>query len=1152
MRTRLFFACLQIVVVAAVLILGWPSVPSARADEPAPLDASPTLEGTLTAPPSTETPTPDPVTATLTAEPAATGTALPEGTLPATEAGSPTPAATIDPGATLTGAPDPATPTTTVAAATTEPAATATDPATPATATDSPPQSAMPSATPMPSIVAPESATPSATPTLTGTATFTPTPSATASPTFTPTPTPLPASSATPAVLSPEPPQAEAPASRAGTPSTTLVISQVYGGGGNAGAPYRNDFIELRNLGPSAVDLGGWSVQYAPATSGSWQSVALAGLVQPGSTYLLQLGSGGGEGAALPAPEAAHSLNIAASAGKVALVSEAAPLAGSCPDSALVVDFLGYGVTASCYETAPTGNLSAGAAAHRMGPADTDHNAVDFGVAAPSPHGNVVSPPTSTTTPTPTPTPTVTPTLPVTVTATATPTASSTISPAAPGSVLINEVVTDPQQDWSGGGFGPVPGAGPVSDTDEWIELLILADGLDLTAWTLELRDGSDVSGDLTEAGAFQVVRYLGAGSAAATRAGDRLVLGNVRGSGTLNNAVTVQLLDSHGGLIDAVTLGGGAPSGDADSAAEEAVARRPDGAGLWVRQAATPGQANDLAPQPTPTATATATVTPTAAATPSAYPAGAVLINEVAWAGTAASANDEWLELFNPGPIPIALAGWRLSDGGDIDLSFPPGLAIPAGGFLLLERTDDSTIADVPADLLYSGGLSNGGETLVLRDATGSVIDIAAGAGGWPAGDAALFATMERAGGGWRTQAGAATGHAADGSPLRGTPRGLNSAYRPAPTPVSYPATVLLNEVLPAPGDGSDEFVEVFNTGAEAVDVSGWQLDDSAGGSAPFHLPAGTVVGPRALLAFSKSETGLAFNNSGDTARLLHPDGGVADELVYTRSPGVDVSWARVPDGGAWAATTQVTPGLPNTAAPPAEGGPPADSGAPEQEAASVPIGVFRTWPAGAWATLTGRVTVPAPLFGPRQIYLQDETGGIAVYLGRGDWPALPVGQSVTVLGYSRVRSGRFELYVRTLFQVDAPPMEGGAGIAPAPGPVGPGTAGSLLTLTGRVVKLESTAFWLDAGAGPVRVFFAASTGVRRPKVARGDIWTVTGVVVEMTATKTRAAGYQLQPRFAADVQPVRARYVAAPEAETPTPPEETPPDEAAPSPTP
>src|SRR6476661_2917198 len=71
--------------------------------------------------------------------------------------------------------------------------------------------------------------------------------------------------------------------------AATVVISQVYGGGGNAGATYRNDFIELYNATTSPVSLNGWSVQYASATGTSWQVTPLTNVtLQPGQYYLVQ------------------------------------------------------------------------------------------------------------------------------------------------------------------------------------------------------------------------------------------------------------------------------------------------------------------------------------------------------------------------------------------------------------------------------------------------------------------------------------------------------------------------------------------------------------------------------------------------------------------------------------------------------------------------------------------------------------------------------------------------------------------------------------------------------------------------------------------------------------------------------------------------
>ena len=111
-----------------------------------------------------------------------------------------------------------------------------------------------------------------------------------------------------------------APAPLAGV-STTVVISQVYGGGGNSGATYRNDFIELHNRGTSTVTLTGWSVQYAASTGSTWQRTPLSGMLAPGQYYLVQEAQGAGGTVNLPAPDATGTIPMAAGAGKVVLVN---------------------------------------------------------------------------------------------------------------------------------------------------------------------------------------------------------------------------------------------------------------------------------------------------------------------------------------------------------------------------------------------------------------------------------------------------------------------------------------------------------------------------------------------------------------------------------------------------------------------------------------------------------------------------------------------------------------------------------------------------------------------------------------------------------------------------------------------------------------
>lgn len=149
-------------------------------------------------------------------------------------------------------------------------------------------------------------------------------------------------------------------------------------------------------------------------------------------------------------------------------------------------------------------------------------------------------------------------------------------------SVVINEIVTDPQQDWSSTSFTTPPGYSSGSN-DEWIELYIKSASIDLTGWTIELNDESNVSGNLTSTGAFAVSNYItsGTGSFTNSEAGDFLVLGNVVGGGNINNSITINLKDSTGLIIDTVTLGGGAgeaPNGNAGTIGDESVQRIPNG----------------------------------------------------------------------------------------------------------------------------------------------------------------------------------------------------------------------------------------------------------------------------------------------------------------------------------------------------------------------------------------------------------------------------------------------------------------------------------------------------------------------------------------------------------------------------------------------
>ncbi|MFE6282699.1 lamin tail domain-containing protein [Streptomyces sp. NPDC057877] len=176
-------------------------------------------------------------------------------------------------------------------------------------------------------------------------------------------------------------------------PSTTVVISEVYGGGGNSGATLVRDFVELGNAGSGAYDLSGYSVQYlpgSPSASSQWQVTALSGSVAAGGRYLVAEAAGTGGTTALPTPDATGSIAMSATNGTVALVSGTTALtcktAADCAAESRIVDLVGFGSAVVREGSGPaTGASNTASVARAASLADTDDNAADLAAGTPSP-----------------------------------------------------------------------------------------------------------------------------------------------------------------------------------------------------------------------------------------------------------------------------------------------------------------------------------------------------------------------------------------------------------------------------------------------------------------------------------------------------------------------------------------------------------------------------------------------------------------------------------------------------------------------------------------------------------------------------------------------------------------------------------------------
>ncbi|WP_333771829.1 lamin tail domain-containing protein, partial [Streptomyces sp. IBSBF 2435] len=179
-------------------------------------------------------------------------------------------------------------------------------------------------------------------------------------------------------------------------PSADALIAEVYGGGGNSGATFTNDFVELANAGAAPVDLSTYSVQYLPAAptpSSKWQATALTGSLAGGGRFLVQEAAGTGGTSPLPTPDVTGAVNMSGTAGTIALVTGADPLtcltAADCAADPRVKDLVGYGTALVREGSGPAAGASnSDSVARGATLADTDDNAADFTAGAPTPQNS--------------------------------------------------------------------------------------------------------------------------------------------------------------------------------------------------------------------------------------------------------------------------------------------------------------------------------------------------------------------------------------------------------------------------------------------------------------------------------------------------------------------------------------------------------------------------------------------------------------------------------------------------------------------------------------------------------------------------------------------------------------------------------------------
>jgi len=324
------------------------------------------------------------------------------------------------------------------------------------------------------------------------------------------------------------------------------------------------------------------------------------------------------------------------------------------------------------------------------------------------------------------------------------------------------------------------------------------------------------------------------------------------------------------------------------------------------------------------------------------------------------------------------------------------------------------------------------------------------------------------------------------------------------ATTDFDRSGNIIISELMPAPISGPEnEWIEIYNKGTTTVDLSGWLLDDGNGGSSPWPIPAGTKIPVGRFLVFYKSQTKITLNDSGDLAQLFWPNLQLISRCSVYNSAPKGQSWARN-NSAIWQWTQTPTPGAKNIIT---------KSKSSATEPVFLSIDQAKKLAKGSLVTVEGIVTVLPGSFSNYYFYLQDVTSGIKIYFSKVLSLKLQLGDKFQITGEISESSGELRIKIRNpadiVFLSHYQP--------PEPVKIKTGQAenfaGQLAIVTGRVVETSGSTFYLDDGSGKIKIYISSKTGIKKPKMSRGDLVTIIGVI-----SRTKS-GFRIMPRFQSDI---------------------------------
>lgn len=327
----------------------------------------------------------------------------------------------------------------------------------------------------------------------------------------------------------------------------------------------------------------------------------------------------------------------------------------------------------------------------------------------------------------------------------------------------------------------------------------------------------------------------------------------------------------------------------------------------------------------------------------------------------------------------------------------------------------------------------------------------------------------------------------------------------------------IIINEVLPDPegADGEGEWAEIYNQGANKVNLFNWQLDDMEGGSRPYKIIKDIWLDADSYLVIDRPESGLAFNNASDEVRLFNGLNEMIDKVGYEAAPEGEI-YARG-ENGKWFWTTIATPGGKNIITVSASKAVETESGDSTIKnlsfAVEAELAEIYNFQAGDFIKTTGTVAVLPGIFSSQYFYITGSPG-LQVYSHKKDFPELKIGDHIEVSGQLSMVNG--EMRLKTKQKEDIKIIESGVVLEAEEmtcDKISNESVGMLVKIAGEVIERKSSIIYLDDGTDEAEIYIKKSTGIGASGFNEGDSIEVIGII---SKTKT---GFRIMPRSVDDI---------------------------------